>query len=224
MLSKILRGESGYPVQRLEWPAEGVQRAVSSPDPRRVEVETADDGRRAAARLQELERQCEKRVQDTRQRAFQEGEAAGRSRADAELQPFFEKLARTTEDLAQLKPRLFREAEEDMVQLSLAVARRILHRELSVDPQALHGLVRACLEKVASQEISRIRVHPDLEAGIRQILASAARSNLQTEADPALDRGDIVFETSRGSLDGSIEAQLAEIGRGFADCLPESRR
>ena len=47
-----------------------------------------------------------------------------------------------------------------MVQLSLAIARRMLRRELAVDPDALHGLVLAALEKLQAQEICRVRVHP----------------------------------------------------------------
>jgi len=210
-------------VRRLEWPAEELRRGGSAPDAGRVQDEQGDDVRHAAARLLEVERQCEKRIQDARQRAFQEGEAAGRNQAAAEVKPVLDKLARSAEDLAQTKPRLFREAEEEMVQLSLAVARRVLYRELSIDPQAMRGLVRACLDQLASEEIFRIRVHPDLEPGIRQGLAAGARINVRTEADPSLDRGAILFETSRGNLDGSIESQLAEIERGFADCLPGSR-
>jgi flagellar biosynthesis/type III secretory pathway protein FliH len=40
-------------------------------------------------------------------------------------------------------------------------------------------------------------------------------------ADVTQSRGGALFETGSGSLDASIETQLREIERGFADRLPE---
>ena len=65
--------------------------------------------------------------------------------------------------------RLRAEAEADLVQLSLAIARRVLRRELAIDPEALHGLILGALEKLSGQEISRVRVHPGARgAGYRE--------------------------------------------------------
>ena len=56
-----------------------------------------------------------------------------------------------------------RRAEADTVRLAIEIARRVLHRELSVDPSALEALIKAALEKLQAQEIYRVRVHPDQE-------------------------------------------------------------
>jgi flagellar assembly protein FliH len=120
-----------------------------------------------------------------------------------------------------LRPQLLRESAAELVNLSLAIARRILHRELAVEPAALEGVVGGALQKLPGQEICRIRVHPELEPGIRQALAKEGRSGLTLIADGTLERGAILVETGRGTLDASLETQLAEIGRGLADRLPE---
>ena len=103
----------------------------------------------------------------------------------------------------------------------VGIARRILHRELSVDPAALDGLVGGALQKLPAQEICRIRIHPELEPGVRQVLAREGRGGLPLIADGTLERGAVVVETARGKLDASLETQLAEIGRGLADRLPQ---
>ncbi len=162
----------------------------------------------AAARQAELD--------EAYRRGFYEGEAAGRAAVDAAVQ----KLAQTVESLASARARARREAEDDLLRLALAIARRILHRELSVDPQAVAGLIRAALDKIQSQEIHRVRVHPDLEQPVRQALERmAAGRNVQVAVDRGREFGDVVFETARGSLDASVETQLQEIGRGLADRL-----
>jgi flagellar assembly protein FliH len=181
----------------------------------------AADGQAArdARRIAELEQQIERRAREGRENGYREGEASGRAQAAAAVQPVLDRLARAIQEIAELRPQILRDSTAELVDLSLAVARRILHRELSVDPAALEGLVAGSLQKVAGQEIGRIRIHPELEAGVRQALARQGRGGLALVADATLERGGILIETQRGKLDASIETQLGEIGRGLADRL-----
>ena len=113
------------------------------------------------------------------------------------------------------------EAEEDVVELALAIARRILHRELTVAPEALLGLLKAALEKIELREVHRVRVSPRRR---RRWWRStwrrwACRRPIEVIADPGLPRGAAILDSSRGALDASVETQLAEIERGFADLV-----
>ena len=172
------------------------------------------------AQILRLEQQCVERVREARAAGMREGEAAGRSLAAAELQPVVERLARSIEDLGHLRPQLRKDAEGDMVRLSLAIARRVLRRELAIDPDALHGLVLAALEKLQGQEVCRVRVHPSLAASITACLrGSAGGHDIEVTPDPSREPGAVVFETGRGNLDASVESQLQEIERGLADRL-----
>jgi flagellar assembly protein FliH len=98
--------------------------------------------------LGQVQRESEQRIQEAHAAGMREGEAAGRVRAAAEVQPVIDRLARSIDDLAGLRARLRSEAEADLVKLSLAIARRVLRRELAIDPEALHGLVLSALEKL----------------------------------------------------------------------------
>lgn len=159
---------------------------------------------------------CDAQLEEAYRRGFHEGEQAGRAAVDAAIL----KLAHTAESLASARARARREAEGDLLRLAVAIARRILHRELSVDPEAVAGLIRAALDKIQSQEIHRVRVHPDLEQPLRRALERlAAGRNIQVAADRSREFGDVIFETERGRLDASVETQLQEIGRGLADRL-----
>ena len=113
-----------------------------------------------------------------------------------------------------------REAEADMLRLALAIARRVLRREMAVDPDALRGLVLAALEKLQGQEISRVKVHPSHAALVSGLLARTARASaVEVVADASREPGAVIFETERGNLDASVDTQLREIERGLADCL-----
>lgn len=160
--------------------------------------------------------EIEQRLRAAHEAGWREGEAAARRRLDAVV----ERLARSVEELASLRARLRRQAEADLVHLAVAIARRILRRELTLDPEAIGGLVHAALQRLAGQEISRVRVHPELAAAVSRALAEGQGApRADVVADARLEPGAVIFETERGDLDASVETQLAEIERGLADRL-----
>jgi len=171
-------------------------------------------------RISDLERRHEAEIARAREAALREGQSQGREQALAELAPVIEKFAATAAELAGLRRKVRNEAEADVVRLALAIARRILHRELSIDASAIHGLVHAALEKLQNREVYRVRAHPAfteaIGASLKRIGAAPA---IEVVADNSLIKGAAIFETALGELDASIDVQLQEIERGFADRL-----
>jgi flagellar assembly protein FliH len=151
------------------------------------------------------------------QRGFSEGQKIGHDQAVAEIAPVMDRLSRSLAELATVRSRVRKTAESDLLKLAIAVARRVIHRELTLDPGSIEGLIRVALEKLESRELCRVRVHPDQEPVIRTLLARFSAAPVELIPDGTLHSGDVLFETAHGTLDGSIEAQLQEIERGFAD-------
>jgi len=104
------------------------------------------------------------------QRGFADGKTLGKEHAAAEVQPVLERLSRCLSELSALRPRMRRDAEKDLVKLSIAIARRVLHRELTLDPESIEGLIKVALDRLESRELCTVRVHPDQEAAIRILL------------------------------------------------------
>jgi flagellar assembly protein FliH len=205
MLSRILSGESAKPV---EWsPISAV--AASQ---RANEVPGAQEAQSAA--------DIERRLQTEREAAFQAGRQAGLEQARAEADILKAQLARTISDVASMKVRLRAEAEQEIVRLALAIARKILHREACVDPDAIAGVLKAALARLAQREARRALVHPADADSLRKHLSTSGLSPaLQIVADNSLTPGALILETTHGSIDASMDSQLAEIERGFADLL-----
>src|SRR5579871_4253469 len=171
MLSRILRGAASAEAPRFHWPAAP---GCASAPPSRAAESSPDPGR-----LAEMREQIERGARQARQEGYREGEAAGRAKAAAEIQPVVEELARSIREIAGLRPQLMRAAAAELAQLAVGIARRVLRRELSVDPGALESLVGGALEKLAAQEVARIRTHPELEPAVRRALDGAGRSGVQ---------------------------------------------
>ncbi len=158
----------------------------------------------------------ERRVREAHNAGRREGEAAAR----AQVAPVIEQLTHSIESLALLRPGLRRQAEEDVVRLALAIARRVIRRELTVDPEPLGGIVRTALEKLQGQEICRVRVWPEHAVTLKNTLERLGTPpGIEIVADRSRQPGDVLFETARGVLDASIETQLQEVERGLTDRL-----
>ena len=206
--SRILRDGELSGVAPMAWPST----STPAPAPRLAKTPAVD------ARIAEGPREDEAN-KESYQRGFSEGRAIGHDQAMAELQPVMDRLSRSLADLASVRSRVRKTAEADLLKLAIAIARRVLHRELTLDPGSIEGLIRVALEKLESRDLCRVRVHPDQEPVIRTLLARFSAAPVELIPDPTLQCGDVMFETAHGTLDGSIEAQLQEIERGFADRL-----
>lgn len=170
---------------------------------------------------EERERQFARQLESARQEAVERGkqlaggeEAAWRQQSTTALTVALEEFrAREDEYLARV--------EHEVVELALAVAERILHRESQLDPLLLSGAVRVALGQLADSTAVRLRV----PAGQREMWAEMVRLMpglpLRPEvcADAEMGDGEAIMETSQGTIDLGIGSQLAEIERGFFDRL-----
>ncbi len=160
---------------------------------------------------------------EARDEGRREAEAAARLAAAEETASLHARLARSIEEVATLRPRLRIEAERQVVELSLLVAKRILRREISLDPAAVAGLVRSALDGLSLREVVCIRCHPSSAGFLQPVLERlGAPPSIRLEPGPGLETGAALIETVSGVLDASVSTQLEEIERGFVDLLESS--
>lgn len=172
---------------------------------------------RIAALEQELAA-CKSRVPVERKAGYEEGYAKGQAEGEARFKAAQQRMAESVERLAACRPGMRREVESDAVRLSLAIARKVLRRELHVDPEAIAGLLRVAFDKANARDMLRVRVAP-ADVNVLRARMTGMPHRVEVVADPALEAGSLVLETSQGQIDASVHAQLEEIERGLADAL-----
>ena len=117
--------------------------------------------------------------------------------------------------------------EAEVVQLALAIAAKILHREAQVDPMLVAALVRITIEKM--QEGSSVTVRVGRGRGQQwkaYFAAQAMTTKVDVVEDAALSNHDCVVETELGVANFGLDTQLKQVEQGFFDLLalrPESR-
>jgi flagellar assembly protein FliH len=213
MLSKIIervateRVAEDFLLERVN----EIHRSTPAPD----EPDTAALKRRIA--------QLEQSLAETEHAAYargrREAEAEAQQRFSASMQNTADRLAQSVKQLADVRPRLCKEAEADLLRLAMAIAQRVLHRQLTIDATALEALVKVSLDRLGRQEQIRVRVSTALADTVRGILAKLSSRAVEVTADSNLEAGGLIFETNRGLLDASIHSQLDEIERGLIDRL-----
>jgi len=216
MSSKLIVNPDADSVEPMPW----MQMAPRSASvPKGTKQQEHIDQAEARAQLAAVEAKAEVRVREAREAGRREGDAAARQATQAELREMAARLAASIQQLAELRPRLRLQAESDLVRLAVAIARRIVFRELSIDPETVTALARVALDKLRMQEVTRVRVHPEHKTVIQEFLSKNGAAGVEVSADPAQLRGTVIFETTRGNLDVSAETQLREIERGLTDRL-----
>ena len=215
MLCKVFRGDE-IEVQAAPWRVKGAPRMVPS-FARQGGAYASEEVNRLRSKIEELNALVEQRGKEAFEQGRRAGDAAARKSLDEQVRSAVEGLAKTVAEVSSARSETIRRAENDTVRLAIEIARRVLHRELSIDTSALEALIKAALEKLQNQEVYRVRVHPEQEKILRTCLEQEGRAAVEVLIDPALPKGGVSFEISRGNLDASVETQLREIENGLVD-------
>jgi flagellar assembly protein FliH len=149
-------------------------------------------------------------------KGFAQGERAGAENAGQRGEAMLHRLTQTLDELTSVRAEMIRQTERQMVQLALGIARRIVQREISLDPDLLLAMARVALERLGDTARVTVRLHPeDYAAAGAARVAEMTSSNVTIVADTRLSRGACRVESDMGLLDIGIDAQLQEVGRAL---------
>ena len=93
------------------------------------------------ARIADLEALVETKSRQAHAAGVRAGEESARQSLESGVRETIRQLTATIAELADTRAETIRRAEAATVRLSLAIARRVLHREISFDSSALEALV-----------------------------------------------------------------------------------
>ena len=123
---------------------------------------------------------------------------------------------------ARDRQRYFDRMEKEVVRLAVAVARKVVGRELREDPAMLAGAVRQVLQRLEHDGKIRLRVSPGEVAAWEK--AMPLRTNeFVLLADESLEGARCVLETPVGVTVLDPFAELEEIESVFMQAAPSSR-
>lgn len=189
---------------------------AAEPEPVMVEEELEDDP----------EVDLETLVLAAREQGASEVRAQLQGQID-ELQAQLAQVAAERDALAQLDDALhsFRaeareQAVDDVVQLALAMTRRIVGESMALHPDALPGVVQGVLEQLPSEDEVVVKVRPEDAAAIETRLRG--RRGVKVGVDSNIDAGCVV-EATFGTIDATLDTAMEGLERAVREWREDGR-
>lgn len=143
---------------------------------------------------------------------YADGMRDGTARAGDELRQIIDTLRQAAEAFENLKQEFLRDLERNVHALSVAVARKLVQREVEADPRISEELVREALELLPHETTIDLRLHPADVALIQEKQGRDAESEgfpkIQWIADPSIERGGFLMESPLRIIDGRVDVAL----------------
>jgi flagellar assembly protein FliH len=149
-------------------------------------------------------------------KGFAQGERAGAEVANQRGEAMLRRLTQTLDELTVLRSQMIHQTERQMVQLALAIARRIVRREVSLDQDLLIAMARVALDRLGESATVTVRLHPEeFEATAAARAAQFTGTNVSVVADARVGRGGCRVESDFGVMDAGVDAQIQELARAL---------
>lgn len=142
-----------------------------------------------------------------------QGYQEGKNQAEAELKQKIDQLRAILNTLASPVEQLDEELENSIAELTLAIARQLVRREIRIEPGEIVAVVREAVQALPiSARNPTIFLHPEDMQLVRTALSLGDDENSwRLEEDLLLTRGDCRVETESSYIDATIEARLSAI-------------
>lgn len=174
-----------------------------------------------AAEIEEIQRQA-------REEGFQSGHAEGVQSGYAEgLQRGVQENQRLAALIGLFEQQVDEQVARELLDLSLDIARQMLHQALKVQPELLLAVVREAIGTLPHfNQSAHLVLHPDDAALVRERMGEQlSHSGWKVFEDARIERGGARIETANSQIDASLETRwkrvVAALGQDTAWLLPE---
>lgn len=150
--------------------------------------------------------------------AFENGLTEGKNLAERGLFNVFKALRTASEGIHTLREKVLRESEDELLNLIIMVARKVILKEVSQDHGILSEVVQNALTGLSERDEITVRLNPDDYAQATTghddaILKELISDRMSLKPDPTVLSGCCMIDTDMGTINASIDAQLDEIYR-----------
>ena len=154
--------------------------------------------------------------------AFKQGFKEGRAEGIESLKDRSEELTNTINDIFKEKNEMMEKSKEQILKLSLEVAKQIIREEVSNNPSVSMKIVEDALKRVTDKDHVVLRLNP-LEANwIRKNKEWLEDKMLDIgqliiQDDDSMEVGGCIIETKLGYIDASLKTKIRNIETSFLE-------
>jgi flagellar assembly protein FliH len=150
------------------------------------------------------------------EQGYQEGERIGKQMGEKMVETVVRRYDKTIASIAEAHKSLVEQMEEQTVRLAMEISRKIVQRELTVDPDLVSALAVVALKRVQGHQSVAIRVSRYDADRVRKAIVEV-NPGVVVKDDVTLERGDFRIDTAHTHLDGRVSSQVETLGRFMLD-------
>jgi flagellar assembly protein FliH len=159
------------------------------------------------------------------QAGYRAGFEQGEKKAEADNRKTLEELSLMIEAVEKSKTKILQKFEDDLIDLSTAMAKAIVKQELHSDERTMRNIIVAAMEEYRHQEWVRIYVPEKtasvllkVDGGIAAALSEIS-DNVKVVVAPKMADGACIIETPDQVIDAGIDSQLAKIRQAISQAV-----
>jgi flagellar assembly protein FliH len=170
--------------------------------------------------LDEANAKIEAWREEARRTGWRAGYDESRQAVENELGEALRRARNLAESAAGERQAYLRDNQQEISRLAVAIAEKIIGRELALEPETVGDIVAQVIEAADVREACSIRVHPDDYKVLLPHWEAAAKvqqpdRKWELVSDKRIDRGGCVIEVAGGTVDGQLKTQLGEMGKAL---------
>jgi len=165
-------------------------------------------------------------LRDAEDAAREKGLTEGIRAAEDSYRVKLARLQSLSSALQEERAQFFTRVEPELVRLAIAIAEKVIGRELELRPDTVVEIVRNAMKRLRERESLRVSLNPrdvDQVKQARDDLVSAVDGvrKLEIIEDRRVDGG-CVIESPNGTLDARITTQIDEITNALTNAIPDA--
>jgi len=141
-------------------------------------------------------------------------------RVQEDLKSNIDDLMHAINGLKDARDQVIESAEDQLVELSLLVAEKIVQKQIEMDPTIIKSVVEDTLNKISGSDRITFKIHPsdadvfnEFQPYLESRLIGVEKISIQQDA--TIDQGGCIIETDLGFLDVTIREKLNIIAQTF---------
>ncbi|MCD6298804.1 MAG: hypothetical protein J7M30_16800 [Deltaproteobacteria bacterium] len=160
------------------------------------------------------------------EKGFAQGEKDGLELGEKKGIKVIENIESILNELIRLKNEIPKQYEKEILDLTFAIAKKIIHREIATDESAIKDTILNALSFAVEKSKVILGVNPEdfdyVEKLRTQFFAEVKDlKSISIISDPSITRGGCFLETPYGDIDASVETQLEEVYQSIEETYNE---
>jgi flagellar assembly protein FliH len=169
------------------------------------------------AEAQGIIKEAKNKAQHIERQAYEEGflqgQKDGREVGERSLEQQVQQFQDLVNALIREKEELYRQREQDLIDLVLLISRKIVVRELKIQPETIQEIVAAGFNLLSDSEDIKLHINPQDHELLQWAPQEAWPPGVTMVPDGTISPGGFLMKTATGEIDGTLKNRWALVAQ-----------